>query len=86
MGATPPSVTPFHIDRENNFWLQIRSRKLMHVWDPTDSEVVSPPDREAFIVNADLDNVRLKPGMGPAAAASMSALETACTFRALRPT
>ena len=60
--SAPPSVTPFHIDRENNFWLQIRGRKLMHVWDPTDSEVVSPPDREAFIVNADLDNVRLKPG------------------------
>ncbi len=60
--SAPPSVTPFHIDRENNFWLQIRGRKVMHVWDPTDAEVVAPLDREAFIVNADLSNVRMKPG------------------------
>lgn len=60
--SAPPSVTPFHIDRENNFWLQIHGRKVMHVWDPTDAEVVAPLDREAFIVNADLSNVRMKPG------------------------
>lgn len=60
--SAPPSVTPFHIDRENNFWLQIRGRKVMHVWEPTDSQVVSEIDREAFIVNADLEKVRLKPG------------------------
>lgn len=60
--SAPPSVTPFHIDRENNFWLQIRGRKVMNVWEPTDSHVVSEVDRETFIVNADLTNVRLKPG------------------------
>lgn len=60
--SAPPSVTPFHIDRENNFWLQIRGRKVMNVWDPTDSHVVSDIDRETFIVNASLDNVRLKDG------------------------
>lgn len=27
-----PSVTPFHIDRENNFWLQIKGRKTISVW------------------------------------------------------
>lgn len=60
--SAPPSVTPFHIDRENNFWLQIRGRKVMHVWEPTDTQVVSPLVRETFIVNADLGNVRMKPG------------------------
>lgn len=60
--SAPPSVTPFHIDRENNFWLQIRGRKVMNVWDPTDTHVVSEVDRETFVVNASLDNVRLKDG------------------------
>lgn len=60
--SAPPSVTPFHIDRENNFWLQIRGRKVMNVWEPTDTHVVSELDRETFIVNANLDNVRLKDG------------------------
>ena len=60
--SAPPSVTPFHIDRENNFWLQIRGRKVMSVWDPTDTVAVSDVDREVFIVNASLDNVRLKEG------------------------
>lgn len=61
--SAPPSVTPFHIDRENNFWLQIRGRKVMSVWDPTDTVAVSDVDREQFIVNASLDNVRLKEGV-----------------------
>jgi hypothetical protein len=60
--SAPPSVTPFHIDRENNFWLQIKGRKTMNVWEPTDTHVVSTVDRETFIVNASLDNVRLKDG------------------------
>lgn len=36
--SAPPSVTPFHIDRENNFWLQIHGRKRMTVWDPGPTE------------------------------------------------
>lgn len=60
--SAPPSVTPFHIDRENNFWLQIRGRKVMNVWEPTDTLAVSEIDRENFVVNASLDKVRLKDG------------------------
>jgi mannose-6-phosphate isomerase-like protein (cupin superfamily) len=60
--SAPPLVTPFHIDRENNFWLQIRGRKVMNVWEPTDTQVVSEVDRETFIVNASLDRVRMKSG------------------------
>jgi hypothetical protein len=55
-------VTPFHIDRENNFWLQIQGRKVMNVWDPSDDVVVPAKVREDFIVYAGLDEVRLKPG------------------------
>ncbi len=60
--SAPPSVTPFHIDRENNFWLQVRGRKVMNVWDPSDRHVVAAEHRDAFIVYADLNNVQLKDG------------------------
>jgi len=60
--SAPPSVTPFHIDRENNFWLQVRGRKLMSVWDPTDRVVVSAKARNDFIVYAGLDDVKLREG------------------------
>ncbi|MEJ8847698.1 JmjC domain-containing protein [Variovorax rhizosphaerae] len=58
--SAPPSVTPFHIDRENNFWLQLHGRKTMNVWDHTDREVVDAPSVEDFIVNKTLSKVRLK--------------------------
>ena len=49
--SAPPSVTPFHIDRENNFWLQIKGRKTLSVWDSTDREVVPSSDVEQFILH-----------------------------------
>ncbi|TFW08296.1 cupin [Oxalobacteraceae bacterium OM1] len=58
--SSPPSATPFHIDRENNFWLQIRGRKSLTVWDREDREVVPSPDVESFIVYRSLENVVLK--------------------------
>lgn len=61
--SAPPSVTPFHIDRENNFWLQVHGRKQLTVWDHRDSQVIAQPDVERFIVYADLDNVKLREGM-----------------------
>jgi hypothetical protein len=60
--SAPPSVTPFHIDRENNFWLQVRGRKQMNVWDPTDRVAVPAADIDTFIVYGALDNVRMKDG------------------------
>lgn len=59
--SAPPSVTPFHIDRENNFWLQIRGRKAMTVFDHTDRRVVAARDVERFILSGSLDQVRLDP-------------------------
>lgn len=60
--SAPPSVTPFHIDRENNFWLQIKGRKSLSVWHHTDREVVRAADVDRFIVYGSLENVRLKDG------------------------
>ncbi|MDM0046090.1 hypothetical protein QTH91_16490 [Variovorax dokdonensis] len=47
--SAPPSVTPFHIDRENNFWLQLKGRKTMYVWDSEDREVIPARTVEDFI-------------------------------------
>ena len=58
--SAPPSVTPFHMDRENNFWLQIRGRKIINVWNPTDRHTVSASNVEDFIVNRSLTGVQLQ--------------------------
>lgn len=58
--SAPPSVTPFHIDRENNFWLQLHGRKTMSVWDHTDRTVVNASAVEDFIVGRTLEGVQLK--------------------------
>ena len=59
--SAPPSVTPFHIDRENNFWLQVRGRKTINVWERTDRRVVDAQSVDRFILNGSLGGVRLKP-------------------------
>jgi hypothetical protein len=60
--SAPPSVTPFHMDRENNFWLQVAGRKTLNVWDHTDRVVVPADVAEKFIVAGTLNEVRLKDG------------------------
>jgi hypothetical protein len=57
--STPPSITPFHIDRENNLWLQIHGRKIMSVWDHRDRDTVPARHVENFIQTGALDNVKL---------------------------
>lgn len=46
--ASPGAITPFHIDHEHNFILQIAGRKRVYVWDPFDREVVSERALELF--------------------------------------
>lgn len=60
--SAPPSLTPFHIDRENNFWLQVRGRKRMHVWDRNDRQVVPAREVDMFVVWGALENVILPEG------------------------
>ena len=57
--SAPPSVTPFHIDRENNFWLQLHGRKVLSVWDDSDRVAVPADSVEDFIVNHTLKKVKL---------------------------
>ncbi|HET7501943.1 MAG TPA: cupin-like domain-containing protein [Kofleriaceae bacterium] len=46
--SSPGAVTPFHIDHEHNFILQIRGKKRLYTWDPFDRVVVSERAQELF--------------------------------------
>ena len=50
--SSPGSVTPFHIDPENNFLLQIRGEKQVQLFDPTDRTIVTEEELEAFFTGA----------------------------------
>lgn len=46
--SSPGSVTPYHMDGEHNFLLQVQGTKSMHVWSPDDRYVCSDEQLEAF--------------------------------------
>ncbi len=50
--TSPESVTPFHLDHENNFLLQIRGRKQVQLFDRDDRAVISEEELEAFYSGA----------------------------------
>lgn len=43
------AVTPYHMDREMNFLLQIDGAKKVELWDPTDPRVMSEEQRERLL-------------------------------------
>lgn len=53
--TSPNTVTPFHIDHEHNFILQIRGKKRIYVWEPDDLVAVSEQAREMFHYNRSRD-------------------------------
>jgi len=52
-------VTPYHIDAEVNFLLQVRGRKLLHVFDSNDRTILSDAELEAFY-GGDYDGARYR--------------------------
>jgi hypothetical protein len=46
--TSPNAVTPFHMDHEHNFLMQIRGSKRVNVWDPANREVVGENWLETF--------------------------------------
>ena len=75
--TSPNTVTPFHMDKEHNFILQIKGSKRLLVWEPDDIEVLSEQARDLFHASHSRDLVawreeararahvfELKPGMG----------------------
>jgi hypothetical protein len=43
------SITPYHMDREMNFLLQIRGAKQVQLWDPDDDDVMSSVERDRLL-------------------------------------
>jgi hypothetical protein len=50
--SSPGSVTPYHMDPEQNFLLQIRGRKAMSVFDPSDPSILTQRQIERFYSGA----------------------------------
>jgi|SRR5580704_1579940 hypothetical protein len=46
--SSPNTVTPFHMDHEHNFIMQIRGTKRLYTWDPFDRLTVSERGQELF--------------------------------------
>ncbi|HEX5123961.1 MAG TPA: cupin-like domain-containing protein [Rhodanobacteraceae bacterium] len=46
--SSPKTITPFHMDTEHNFILQMRGRKTVYVWEHDDLETVSENARNRF--------------------------------------
>src|SRR5690242_11754882 len=43
------SVTPYHMDREMNFLLQVRGTKTVQLWDPFDDDVMTPAQKDELL-------------------------------------
>lgn len=56
--SSPRTVTPFHIDKEHNFILQIKGQKTVYVWEPDDLRVVSERARDNFHSRHDRELIR----------------------------
>jgi hypothetical protein len=46
------SVTPYHMDREMNFLLQVRGTKTVRLWDPFDDEVMTSAQKDELLSHA----------------------------------
>ena len=58
--SSPNSVTPYHMDPEHNFLLQVRGRKSVHMWDPSDRSVLSERELEEFFASGESINLKYK--------------------------
>jgi hypothetical protein len=61
--ASPGSVTPFHLDHEQNFLCHIRGVKTFYVWDHRDRSVVSERSLERFYHEGSLRDAAYQPAM-----------------------
>jgi Cupin-like domain len=61
--TSPNAVTPFHMDNEHNFIMQVMGRKRLYVWDPFDREAVSHEGLEKFHTLHSRDLVRFSEGL-----------------------
>lgn len=59
--SSPPSVTPFHVDSENNFLLQLRGKKRFGVWHPNEKRIVPDEAIEDWIVCRRVGKLKYQP-------------------------
>jgi hypothetical protein len=50
--SSPGSVTPYHMDPEENFLLQVRGNKMMYLFDREDQSIVTDQEIENFLGGA----------------------------------
>lgn len=75
--TSPGTITPFHMDTEHNFIMQIAGKKRIYVWDHRDRSIVPEEGQEKFLTYHSRELVRfreefrekavvfdLEPGMG----------------------
>jgi hypothetical protein len=55
------SVTPYHMDREMNFLLQVRGNKTVKLWDPRDDEIMTPAQKDQLLSEHGEPRPRYKP-------------------------
>jgi len=55
------AVTPYHMDREMNFLLQVRGTKSVRLWDPNDDRVMTPAQRDHLFSYDDDSRPRWRP-------------------------
>lgn len=59
--TSPGAITPYHLDHEHNFILQIAGKKAIHVFDPLDRSITSSEALERFHMKLSRELVVYKP-------------------------
>jgi hypothetical protein len=75
--SSPDSVTPYHLDPEYNFLLQVRGEKTVYMFDAADRSIISDEELESYYSSSDKYNLsfrdeyqtkaeefELRPGLG----------------------
>lgn len=65
--STRDSVTPYHMDREMNFLLQVLGEKQVMLWDPHDDEIMNSADKDRLLAAFESRRPVYKPAFEPKA-------------------
>ncbi|MGH8156933.1 MAG: cupin-like domain-containing protein [Rhodanobacter sp.] len=49
--STQGSITPYHMDREMNFLLQIQGSKTVYLWDQSDGEIMTSEQKDLLLAH-----------------------------------
>lgn len=60
--SSPHQITPYHMDAETNFLFQLRGKKLVSIFDPSDRKLLTHVELERFY-SGDLNAATYKPDL-----------------------